>query len=197
MRLPWFKAAICAAVVGLSFASSASAGWPGYYGWGGYGGYWPYSGYYYSYAPYWGSYYYPYRYYPYSYSYYPSYYSGYYAYTPAYNTTPTTVVTAPSTSTYQSFYPSDSAMKVPTGDEAIVRIHTSPDAQVWFDGAATSLTGAVRTFETPELKPARSFVYDVKVRWMQNGQPVERTRSITVAAGETLDVDLTPSRLMR
>ena len=98
MRLTGIKAAICASVVALAAASTASA-WPGYYyGWGGwYGGYWPAYGWggYYGYSPWYGNSYY--SYYPSYYGYYPYSYLGhpsYYAYTPTY-AVPDAVVSAP------------------------------------------------------------------------------------------------------
>jgi uncharacterized protein (TIGR03000 family) len=200
MRLTGIKAAICASVVALATATSASAGWwPGYYGSGsGYGGYSPYyynAGNYYGYSPYWNSYY---SYYPYFSTYYPYYssysYPAYYTYSPTY-TVPTTVATVPTTSSYQSFYPSERAVSPPAGDEAVVVVRTDPSARLWFDGVLTSQTGTIRTFGTPELKPGKTFKYDVKVRWMENGVPVDRSRTISVGAGEKVVVDLTPANL--
>jgi uncharacterized protein (TIGR03000 family) len=203
MRLNGIRAAICASVVALAMTSTASA-WNGYYGWGGwYGGYWPSYGWsgYYGYSPgYWNGYYsyYPYSYssyYPYSYySYYPySYYSPTY-YTPTYPVS-NAVVAAPASSTYQSFYPPEAAVSPPAGDEAVVVVRTAPDAQLWFDGVATSQSGGVRAFSTPDLRRGKSYKYDVKVRWTENGNVMERTRSVTVSAGDKIELDLTPANL--
>jgi uncharacterized protein (TIGR03000 family) len=203
MRLTGIKATICAAIVALAAASPASAWWHGWYG----GYYWPYSGYwgsYYGYSPwYWGDYYsyypysYSYGYYPYAYSYYPYSYSSpaYYGYAPTY-VTPQTVVAAPTTSTYQSFYPSSTSLStLSSPNSAVVRVLTAPDAQIWFDGVAMTQTGAVRTFETPDLQPGEKYRYDVKVRYVDNGVPVERERRISVSAGHTATADLTPAAL--
>jgi uncharacterized protein (TIGR03000 family) len=201
MRLAGIKAMVCASLVALAAAAPASAWWHG--GWGyGYG--WPYYGYwggYYGYSPwYWGDYYayspYSYNYYPY-YSYYPySYgYPATYAYTPTY-VAPQTVVAAPTTSTYQSFYsPATSLTTLSSPNSAFVRVLTAPNAQIWFDGVAMNQTGAVRTFETPELQPGQKYRYDVKVRYVDNGVPVERERSISVSPGQTATADLTPAAL--
>jgi uncharacterized protein (TIGR03000 family) len=197
MRRTGIRAMVCAAVLALAAASNASANWP--YGWGGwYGGYWPTYGY-----GYWGN---AYSYYPTGYfSYYPSYYSYYYpSYYPSYSypvyySTPTyvspqAVVSTPSLSTYRSFYPPDTA---PARNEADVRVVTAPDAQLWFNGVLTNQTGSVRTFSTPELQPGAAYSYDVKIRWMENGSPMERTRKVAVSPGETVELDLTPAALMR
>jgi uncharacterized protein (TIGR03000 family) len=200
MRLLGIKAAILAGVVALTTASPASAWWRG--GWYGYG--WPYYGYwsgYYGYSPwYWGD---SYAYYPYSY-YYPGYYSYYptytyptYAYTPTY-VAPQTVVAAPTSSTYQSFYPATTSLTtLSSPNSAVVRVLTAPDAQLWFNGTATAQTGSVRTFETPDLQPAQNYKYDVKVRYTDNDVPVERERTINVTAGNMATADLTPAALRR
>jgi uncharacterized protein (TIGR03000 family) len=201
MRLTGVKAVVCASVLALAAASNASAGWPGYYyGAGWYGGYWPaysYWGNAYSYYPsYWGSYYsyypsYTSYYYPYAYTY-PTYYS----YAPTY-LTPQTVVAAPTTRDYRSFYPPETSASSPAGNEADVRVVTAPGAQLWFNGVLTTQAGDQRSFNTPDLQPGKTYSYEVKVRWMENGRPIERTRTVAVAAGQTVDLDLTPANLLK
>ncbi len=215
MRLTGIKAAVCAAVVALVAATPASAWWRGYYGWGwgGWNGwgtwnaYWPYYGYGYAY-PYTGTYagYYP-AYGGYAYSAYPTYPSPYYTYstlypspvysgyTASYVVPQTTLVAAPAGTTTQSFYPPTAESATPNPNEAVVRVTTAPDAQLWFDGVATTQKGPVRTFGTPELTPGHNYKYDVRVRWMDNGTPVERNRTVQVGAGRTVNVDLTPDAL--
>ena len=199
MRLTAIKAVVLAGVLALAGASPAQAWWwRG--GWGGWNAYWPYGWSYYGYYPgyYYGSYpsYYPY--YSYAYSPYYTYSTLYptgYAYAPTY-AAPQTLVAAPATTTYQSFYPPDTALStLPSANEAIVRVQTAPDAQLWFDGVAMDQKGPIRSFSTPGLKPGDNYKYDVKVRWMDNGTPIERHRTVTVRAGNTVNVDLTPDAL--
>jgi uncharacterized protein (TIGR03000 family) len=202
MRMTGLRAAIFSAIVGLAAASPASAWWPGYgYGW--YGGYWPYygyttwGGYYPGYSYYYPTYGYAYPYYSYSSSYNPYYaYSAYYPDYTYYNPTyyvPQTVAALPTTSAYQRFYPPDTALTSP--NEAVIRVYTAPDAQLWFDGTLTAQTGSLRTFETPDLQPGKEFKYDIKVRWVENGILIERKRTVTVGAGRTVNLDLAPSAL--
>jgi len=61
------------------------------------------------------------------------------------------------------------------------------DAQVWFDSSATQQRGMERTFGTPALQQAGT--YTVKARWMENGRPVERQRSVRVQPGQAVRVD--------
>jgi len=191
----------------------ASVGNPGY-NWGSSYGYSPYRGYggWYG-SGNWSSPYYS------SYSYYPAYsnYSGWsnsptwyggsyynpsttYTYAPAVGSYPTvayggsyTSPTYPASSTYgnqtntmQSFY----APNMEGNRSAFIRTIVPPDAEVWFEGDKTMQTGQDRLFRSPPLEPGKSYTYDMKVRWMENGQPVERTRQVRVAAGEESFVNL-------
>jgi uncharacterized protein (TIGR03000 family) len=72
---------------------------------------------------------------------------------------------------------------------AVVQVEVPADATLWFDGVQTKQTGALRTFSTPNLESGRSYHYDVKARWEQNGKPVERTRRVDVYAGARVTVD--------
>jgi uncharacterized protein (TIGR03000 family) len=64
------------------------------------------------------------------------------------------------------------------------------DADVWFDGFHTHQQGTTRSFVTPLLTPGKSFFYDIRARWTNNqGQAVERTRKVTVQAGQNVTVD--------
>jgi uncharacterized protein (TIGR03000 family) len=74
---------------------------------------------------------------------------------------------------------------------AQVIIIVPADADVFFDGTATSETGAKRVFTTPSLPPGKKFFYDVEAQWVADGQPVDRTRKVQVSAGETVRVDFT------
>ncbi len=69
-------------------------------------------------------------------------------------------------------------------NRALVRVRLPADAVLWFDGVQTAQTGPEREFTTPPLTPGKDFVYDVKARWMQDGQPVERVLQIQVRANQ-------------
>lgn len=203
MRLIGIKAAVAAAVVALAAATPASAqrhyggggyrgGWGGYYGRGGYypGSYgWGGSGI--------GVYVGP------RYSYYPRYgYDGYYGYPgysysyPSYYSYPSTyssdVVTygTPASTEIRSFYPPDPV--APT-NQARVHVRCPAGAELWFDGTATEQRGNDRMFSTPTLEQGKNYTYEVKARWMDNGKPVERTKVVSVRAGQTTDVDFMTS----
>jgi uncharacterized protein (TIGR03000 family) len=65
------------------------------------------------------------------------------------------------------------------------------DAEVWFDGEKTRQTGSHRTFWSPVLAPGKTYSYEVKARWLENGEPVEQTRTIDVSANRISCVDFT------
>lgn len=64
------------------------------------------------------------------------------------------------------------------------------DAEVWLNGVRTKQTGSVQRYQTPPMTPGEKYSYEVKARWTENGQSVERTRTIVVRANEKLKVDL-------
>jgi uncharacterized protein (TIGR03000 family) len=67
-----------------------------------------------------------------------------------------------------------------------ITMHVPAEARIWFDGEATVQTGATRVFVSPPLDPERQYVYEVRVRWNEGGDVVERTRRVTVQAGDEI-----------
>jgi uncharacterized protein (TIGR03000 family) len=163
----------------------------------GYGNNWGYPGYGYSNYGYWpssygrGYSYYP-SYYGSSYGYMPSYYGSSYSYlpsnygssySPSYSWLPSNTYSGPTRST--SFYYSPSLEQSTTAlmDKAAVEVRVPADAELWIDGQPTNKRGETRTFETPMFEVGRSFTYEIRARWTQDGQPVERTRTVDLQAG--------------
>jgi uncharacterized protein (TIGR03000 family) len=101
----------------------------------------------------------------------------------------------------QSFYPPPTAgarapeplaapaarPTVPTA--ATVQVRVPAGAELWFEGSKTSQRGEDRVFTSPPLDPSGNYVYEVRARWTENGDIVERTRTIRVRAGERTLVD--------
>jgi uncharacterized protein (TIGR03000 family) len=75
------------------------------------------------------------------------------------------------------------------GTAATVRVRVPSSASVFFEGEPTAATGPDRLFESPPLAPGRSYRYDIKAVWEDNGREVVRTRSVTVHAGERVSVN--------
>ncbi len=215
MRKRWYAAAAAAALALLLVsADTASAqrfgrlgrwggGWGGwgsgmgYGGWGtglGYGG-WGYTGYGWG-----GGGYYPYTSYRYglypgnyssgivpSYGYTGTYYTPGAYYAPGYVTSGGTGLPSGTTSMY--YQPGAQAAATTDPNAAVIDLRVPADAQVWFDGDPTNQRGPDRVFTSPALDPGKTYHYDVKARWTENGRPVERTRRVDVRAGQRTTVD--------
>jgi uncharacterized protein (TIGR03000 family) len=191
--------AALAAVFVLAAADTAQAqrrgGWGGgYRGWDGgyrYGGWDGYSGgfnrgYGFGYGyPYSGGYYggyYPYRNYGYSYGYPTT--DFYYVNPPAdYGTfDSSSYAQMPSQSgDVQSFYYAPERRD----DIATVRVRLPrSDAKVFFEGQPTQQQGTDRLFQSPPLEKGKSYKYDVKATWMENGREVTREKKVDVRPGQ-------------
>jgi uncharacterized protein (TIGR03000 family) len=167
---------------------------PGYYAYGAMPGYYGYSPYTWGYAPVystfgswsnpgyvWGNY----NWGGYSYPSYPasSYYSG-----------------APATSYYGSGYPAQTGSNYSYGapdsaqprNSAMLNVRV-PDANadVWVEGKLTQQRGTQREYVSPSLDPDKSYTYQVRARWSENGRDVERTRTVPIRANGTATVDFT------
>ncbi len=69
-------------------------------------------------------------------------------------------------------------------EAARVTVIVPANAELFFDGVATTKTGTERSFKTPPLKRGGNFAYSIRARWTQpNGFPVEQTRKVLVKAG--------------
>jgi uncharacterized protein (TIGR03000 family) len=77
----------------------------------------------------------------------------------------------------------------PAGNTAGVEVYVPANAEVWFDDLKTKQTGETRSFRSPALEPGRTYLYDVKARWVENGEEVVRSKTVRVQAGRTAHVD--------
>ncbi len=98
--------------------------------------------------------------------------------------------TAPTTS-YVAFAGRGSSYATPVGyvrytlpdEPARVDVQVPVGAELWFDGQRTSQGGADRVFHTPPLEKGRSYHYEVRARWTEDGKTIEQTQSVPVTAG--------------
>jgi uncharacterized protein (TIGR03000 family) len=88
------------------------------------------------------------------------------------------------TNGYQSFYLPSQALP------ATVELIVPADAQVWFNGAPTTLTGTVRRFVTPPLSADTDYSYEIKVKGTRDGKAFETTKNISVVAGGLRQLNL-------
>jgi len=91
--------------------------------------------------------------------------------------------TQPRTTTTESLYG-------PTPTTALITVRVPADAKLMVDDTPTNETGPVRRFVTPgALEPGKTYHYNLKAEWMENGQPVTRQRKVDFQAGGQVNVD--------
>jgi uncharacterized protein (TIGR03000 family) len=111
--------------------------------------------------------------------------SGYY-YAPAYVTPAYLAPAAPVAS--GAFYYSPDSSATGADSAAQLNVQVPANAEVWLNGYKTKLTGSARTFISPPLTNDQNYRYHVRVRWMENGQPVTQERDVPVAPGTQTSV---------
>jgi uncharacterized protein (TIGR03000 family) len=95
----------------------------------------------------------------------------------------------PPAADYQSFYPPSTLSTTPADTRAHVTVRVPADAQVWFEGTATTSTGPVREFYSPALTSGQRYVYTIRARWTENGQDVTQTQQVYVTAGSQVELE--------
>src|SRR5262245_41281784 len=76
-----------------------------------------------------------------------------------------------------------------TSDSARINIHVPPHARVFFDGAPTWQPGEFRKFVSPPLESNRTYTYEIRAEWTENGGTAEETRKLEVRRGQELKID--------
>jgi uncharacterized protein (TIGR03000 family) len=89
---------------------------------------------------------------------------------------------------YPAYGTGDSPMDQ-TIDTVQITVRVPQDAEVWFDGKKTQQGGMVRQYISPPLSPDKTYTYHMRVRFRQGDKEVDRTRDITVQAGDMKNVD--------
>lgn len=74
-------------------------------------------------------------------------------------------------------------------DRAVLRITVpTATAQLWVDGQPVESFGVSRRYVTPALIGNVSRSYEVRVRWVEDGQVRTQTQTVRAAAGQTVSV---------
>jgi len=63
------------------------------------------------------------------------------------------------------------------------------DARLWVDNVECPLTSTVRSFETPALATGQQYVYNLKIEYMRDGQPVVQNQRAIITPGRPVQVD--------
>jgi uncharacterized protein (TIGR03000 family) len=71
---------------------------------------------------------------------------------------------------------------------ATIVVRLPADAKLTIDGSRTRSTEGVRTFTSPPLQPGKEYQYSLTAEVMRDGKKVERTRDVTVRAGQQSEV---------
>jgi uncharacterized protein (TIGR03000 family) len=87
-------------------------------------------------------------------------------------------------------YPSYLSPQVATLDpcEAYICVNVPADAEVFLEGQATTQLGEKRYFKSPPLATDQRFLYEVRARWQENGQPREQIQNIEIQGGNFVQV---------
>jgi uncharacterized protein (TIGR03000 family) len=85
---------------------------------------------------------------------------------------------------YEAYYAPDQAEQA-----AHILLRVPDNAEVWFDGQKTEQTGQMRAFLSPPIDPGQSYLYQLRVRWMEEGRAMERSRRILLQAGDRIQLD--------
>lgn len=72
---------------------------------------------------------------------------------------------------------------------ATIVVSVPENAKLTIDDNATTSTSAQRTFVTPALTAGKSYHYNVKVEYVQDGKPVVATKKVDVVAGNETKVN--------
>jgi len=75
------------------------------------------------------------------------------------------------------------------GSKARIVVRLSDNAQLWVNDVKCPLSGAVRSFETPDLQPGGQYFYTLTVELPQGGR---ENRRVALTPGEITEVDFRP-----
>ena len=98
------------------------------------------------------------------------------------------VITAPQTQIRQSNF-SPEGMDAARTAPVYLDVRVPANAEVIVETEKTKQTGPRRSFISPPIATGRNYVYEIKAKWLENGQEVVRTRQVDVRAGEQVVVD--------
>ena len=96
--------------------------------------------------------------------------------------------TTPQTQIRQSNY-SPETMEAARTAPVYLDVRVPANAEVIVETEKTKQTGPRRSFISPPIATGRNYVYEIKAKWLENGQEVVRTRQVDVRAGEQVVVD--------
>ncbi len=82
----------------------------------------------------------------------------------------------------------ESDVSVPSNRARVV-VRAPADARLWVDQVECPIPGTVRSFDTPDLNPERTYSYTIRVAFQRNGQRIDESRRIPLIPGQVAEVD--------
>jgi uncharacterized protein (TIGR03000 family) len=76
---------------------------------------------------------------------------------------------------------------------ARVTVKVPTDAEVWINHHKTHSGKQIRKYKSRPLQPRRKYTYQIRARWLENGQEVVQERKVSVHAGTRKIIDLRPA----
>lgn len=88
------------------------------------------------------------------------------------------------TPVYVPSYVTAAAPSPPQEQTASLTLNVPLRSQVWLNGKEVDANVRPLVLQSPPLQEDQSYTFDVKVTWSDNGKTEERTRTVTVGAGD-------------
>lgn len=85
----------------------------------------------------------------------------------------------------------------PGGSMTISMKVPNPTAEVFVGGVKTTQTGTDRTFSSPDLEDGKEFLYEVTVRWIDQGVTHEKKKNVIITSGQVIALDFTAPEVVR
>lgn len=85
----------------------------------------------------------------------------------------------------------DDELPAPNASSQVIVKVPDANAQVWVQGKLTTMTGRERVFTSPPLESGFAYSYEVRARWREGNDNIDRTRTVSVRPAERVHVDFT------
>ena len=74
-------------------------------------------------------------------------------------------------------------------EPAYIKVQLPAEARLYIDDVLCTLTGATRSFESPELEGGKLYYYIVRAELMRDGHTISATKQVFIRPGATTTVD--------
>jgi uncharacterized protein (TIGR03000 family) len=88
-----------------------------------------------------------------------------------------------------------SVTPVAASGSAILKVRVPADAKIFVNDALTKSTGETRAYVSSPLLAGQTYTYEFRAEMVVDGKPVTQNKSVTVRAGQTLDLTFDASNV--